>query len=93
MTSDAAFKSTKDYRLRRALDILSRRDQIQRFGENSYWVKSQNSRMIYRVVESPKLTYSCDCKDYSKTHLDCKHILAVKILFKLVPLKSVISSP
>ena len=60
----------------RALEILSKGDQIKRFDADNYRVNSQNGNGSYLVVKNGK-QWACECLDHKNRQVVCKHIYAV----------------
>jgi transposase-like protein len=60
----------------RALDILSKGDQIKRITPDTYRVNSQNGNGSYFVTRSGK-DWTCECPDHKYRQMVCKHIYAV----------------
>jgi hypothetical protein len=60
----------------RALEILSKGEQIKRIDSNTYRVRSQNGNGSYLVVKNGK-EWVCECLDHKNRHVVCKHIYAV----------------
>jgi transposase len=83
MTQDAGV-GEQEKRLTQAMEIASRRDEIKRRGEADWFVPSQSASGGYRVVLTQGV-WICDCKDFEKRGLPCKHILAVLELSRPCP--------
>jgi putative transposase len=60
----------------RALEILSKGDQIKRLDADTYRVNSQNGNGSYLVVRKGK-EWACECPDHISRQVVCKHIYAV----------------
>jgi transposase-like protein len=60
----------------RALEILSKGDQIKRLNADTYKVNSQNRNGSYLVVRKGK-EWTCECPDHTSRQVVCKHIYAV----------------
>jgi transposase-like protein len=60
----------------RALEILSKCEQIKRIDSDTYRVNSQNGNGSYLVIRSGK-EWTCECLDYRNRQVVCKHIYAV----------------
>ncbi len=61
---------------------LNPHQQIFRFDDNHYKVKSQTTKREYDVI-STETGFVCSCPDSVFRHVDCKHCLAVSISIKL----------
>jgi transposase len=66
----------RDRRIVKAMDIVSRWEEIEPLGENDWSVPSQSGLGRYRVVLAEGV-WVCGCKDFEKRRQPCKHILAV----------------
>jgi len=60
----------------RALEILSKGDQIKRIDSDTYRVNSQNGNGSYLVTRHGK-EWTCECPDHMNRQVVCKHIYAV----------------
>ncbi len=65
-----------DMRPNRALQILAQEDNVKRVDANTYKVKSQSGKGIYQVIRVGE-EWKCECADYIKRGIACKHIYAV----------------
>jgi transposase len=80
MTEFSAGREAKD-RLVRAKEILSQQSRIESLGENDWSVPSQSGARRHRVLLSDGV-WVCDCKDFERRGLPCKHILATAELIR-----------
>jgi len=72
----------------RGLEILARGGQISIVGESCYLVRSQKGNGTYKV-EWKNQEWTCECPDFSKRGIACKHIFAVTFLKTLPHLLSI----
>jgi transposase-like protein len=65
-------------RLQRGQEIANNPNQVKRFNDNEYKVKSQSSSSEYDIIAS-ELGWVCSCPDHKFRGVICKHIHAVEI--------------
>lgn len=62
----------------RGLAILSKGDTITHARKGTYFVKSQFGIGCYEVKTHKDKFWTCNCPDFEKRQMDCKHIFAVR---------------
>jgi hypothetical protein len=67
----------------RGMEIVSRGGQIQQVSPARYLVKSQKNTSQWYTVTQAAFGPDCNCPDYVKRKLPCKHIFSVMFLLKL----------
>lgn len=67
----------------RGYAILSKGDMPERLGRNVYCVASQSQKGKNYIVFSHPHKWECECPDWQKNEIDCKHIHAIKFWIAL----------
>ena len=68
----------------RAVQILFNRGSIKEVNYHTLIVRTDNKKDGYLVKKDKDDNYTCECMDYLRRELDCKHILAGKEYWKLL---------
>lgn len=82
MYSKITKKEMENRRRIRAYSILAKGDTPKLLKSRTYQIPSQNNPDKKYTVTNYRL-WECDCPDFKKRHLKCKHIQAVELWIKL----------
>lgn len=66
----------------RGLTIFSNKDYITQLNDDLFTVKSQSGSGTYQVDYDGK-NWKCNCPDFIKREMDCKHIYAAKFFHEV----------
>lgn len=54
-------------------------ESVSEAGTGSWTVPSSSGEYSYRIERGPRGGWSCTCPHYNRAHVQCKHILRVRL--------------